>query len=211
MTRLYRFGVGLAALAFAASCGPIEVRVGKAQGVRQINETFRADINAEGWSCGRAIIAEDNAQTYTVNTQRVEGGCQFIFDQEVEILSEADYRDIKEFTGAAKWANRVEIEIERLDFFDDDGNKLNSSDRVREIRLLVNGEEVLDKEKLGSMPQTVVLQGAGLEAIKQAIRNRQRCTATVQATVTVLDGEVPTGVRGELQAQPTIVLSTAEF
>jgi len=211
MICLNRLGVSLVALAFAVSCGPIEVRVGKEQGVRQINETFSAPINADGFNCGDQIIAEDNSQTYVVNTQRVSGGCLFVFDQEVEILSEADYKDIKEFTGAAKLANRVEVEVQRLDFFDDDGNKLNSSSRVREIEIRVNDELVLDKEKLGSMPQTFVIQGKGLEAIKDAIKNRKRCTARVEARVVILDGEVPTGVRGELQAQPTIILSSSEL
>lgn len=211
MSRLTPIGMSFAVLSLALACGPIEVRVGKAQGVRQINETFSANINAEGWSCGEPIIAEDDAQTYTVNTARVEGGCQFTFDQDVEVLSEADYRDIKAFTGAAKYTNRVEFEVNRLDFFDDDGNKLNSSNRIRDLELHVNGELVLDKERLGSMPQTFVIKGAGLEAIKDAIRNRRRCTAHVMAQVTVLDGEVPTGVRGQIEMQPTIVLSTSEF
>lgn len=211
MNRLSRIGVFFAALVLGVSCGPIEVRVGKSQGVRAINETFSANINAEGWSCGKSIIAEDDAQTYTVNTARVSGGCQFTFDQDVEVLSEADYRDIKAFTGAAKFTNRVEFEVNRLDFYDDDGNKLNSGNRIRDVEFHVNGQLVLDQEKLGSMPQTFVIQGAGLEAIKDAIRNRRRCTAHVMAQITVLDGEVPTGVRGEIEMQPTIVLSTAEF
>ena len=47
--------------------------------------------------------------------------------------------------------------------------------------------------------------------IINAIKNRKRCTAHIQAKVTVLDENRPTSIRCDVEGQPTIVLSSAEI
>lgn len=210
MSQLIKVGTCLLALAGFASCGPIEFRISKAEGVRPLNRTFTANINSDSFRCGDTIIGEDSSQEYVVHTAPVPGGCQYTFDQEVEVLSEADYDTIEEFRRAVRYVNRVEIEVQRLDFYDEVGDRFEVETRIRDMEFWVNGEQVLDRERIGNLPQTVVIQGDGLQAIKDAVKNRKRCTAHVQAKVTVLD-EKPTSIRCEFESQPTFILSTSEL
>ena len=211
MSRLIKIGSCLLALVGLAACGPIEVRVSKAQGVRPISRSFTANINSRNFNCGDSIVGDDGVTQYTVTSARVAGGCQFAFDQEVEVLNENDYEKIKEFKGAFKYANRVEIELQKLDFYDETGDRFAVETRIRDIEFWLNGKQVLNREQVGNLPQTITIEGEGLKAIKQAIKNRKRCTAHLQAKVTVLDENRPTSIRCEVEGQPTIVLSSSEI
>ncbi len=211
MSRLIKVGSCLLALAGMAACGPIEVRIDKADGVRPIKKSFTANINSSNFKCGDTIVAEDPSQEYVVTTQRVEGGCQFNFDQEVEVLSNADYESIKKFKGAVKYVNRVEIEVQRFDLSDETGDRFDIETRVRDLELWVNGARVLDRDQIGRLPATFVIQGEGLKAIKEAVKNRKTCTARIVAKVTILDKDRPNTIRCDIEAQPTFVLSTSEI
>ncbi len=194
------------------ACGPVEVRISKAQGVKPISGTLTADFNSNGqqFVCGDTIIGTDNTQSYTVTTSKAQGGCDFMFDQEVEVLAGASYETIKEFKDALHTLNRVELEVRRLDFYDDTGARFELS-RLRELQLIVNGQEILNLDQVGGLPRTVVLSGEALDVIKRAVKNRERCTAHVVAHVLVLDAQTPTGVRCEYESQPTLVLSSASI
>jgi hypothetical protein len=211
MSRLEKVGTCLLTLVGFAACGPIEVRVSKAQGVQPISRSFTANINSSDFTCGDSIVGDDGVTQYTVTSARVSGGCQFAFDQEVEVLNDADYEKIKEFKGAFKYANRVEIEVQKLDFYDETGDRFAIETRIRDVELWLNGKQVLNRDQLGNLPQTVTIEGEELKVIKQAIKNRQRCTARLQARVTVLDENKPTRIRCEVEGQPSIVLSSAEL
>jgi len=211
--RLLHSSVPLA-LAFAVmSCGPVEVRIDKKNGVKAVNGTLTAsfrDSNGTKFACGDTIVGSDASQDYTVTTKVVSGGCDFSFDQSVEVLREADYATIKEFKEAVHYLNRVEVQVQRLDFFDDNGTKFDIG-RLKEMRMTVNGQTVLDLDEIGALPRTVTLSGDALNTIKSAVKNRQRCTAHVTAHVLVLDRDTPTGVRCEYESQPTLILSTVEI
>lgn len=211
MSRFIRNGTWLIALVALAGCGTVEIRISKNEGVRPINRTFVANINSSTFKCGDSIIAGDSTQTYTVTSTPVSGGCKFSFDQEVEILSEADYQVIKELRGALRSANRVEIEVRRMDFYNDVGDRFDVETRVADIELWVNETLVMTREQVGNLPQTITLQGAGLQAIKDALRAKKRCTVHIVASVTILDTGTPTGVRCEFESQPTIILSSASI
>jgi hypothetical protein len=213
MSRLNLVVPGLLALSSMMACGPVEIRVSKAEGVKPISGTLvaRLDGSTKTFVCGDSIIGQDATQTYTVTTKAVTGGCEFAFDQEVEVLAQADYASIKEFTDAVKLVNRVELQVQRMDFFDDSGARFDIEARLRDMELWVNGQQILDVEQIRSLPRNVVLQGEALNAIKSAVKNRERCTAHVVARVVVLDSEVPSGVRCEYESQPTLILSSSEF
>lgn len=211
MSRLIKVGSCALTLVGLAACGPIEVRISKAEGVRPISRSFTANINSSNFTCGDTIIGDDGATEYVVTSSRVNGGCQFVFDQEVEVLNERDYDSIKEFKGAFKYANRVEIEVRKLDFYDETGDRFQVETRIRDVELWVNGAQVLNRDQIGNLPQTITIQGEGLKAIKNAIKNRQRCTARVQAKVTVLDENRPTSIRCDVEGQPSIILSSSEI
>ena len=132
--------------------------------------------------CGDVINAQDSLQTYTVTSRGVTGGCEFTFDQDVQVITKADYDAIKEFKAAVKFINRVEVKLNRLEFFDDNGVKFELDTRVRDLELWVNGEQVLDMDKVrGQMPHLVVLSGEGLKVIKAAVKNREACSVHVLA------------------------------
>ena len=200
---------GLIAFALSA-CGPVEIRITKANGVKPISGSLTASFTSTGGAtfvCGDTITGTDSEQAYVVKTAVVPGGCDFTFDQEVEVLAGADYATIKEFKDAVRLVDRVEIQVNRLDLFDDAGNKLDLS-RFRDMELTLNGQEVLNLDQIGTLPRTVELSGDALNAIKAAVKNRQTCTAHITAHLVLLDSGTPSGVRCEYESQPTLVLSS---
>ena len=201
-----------ALVAFAlVGCGPVEVRIGKEQGAKPLNGAVVATIPASTFQCGDVITVTDTTQTYTVVSAGVTGGCQFTFDQDIEVVSVADYDAIKEFKAAVKFIHRVEVKLGRLEFFDDQGVKFDPETRIRDLELLINGELVLDTGALKNLPKVMTLQGDGLRVIKAAIKARQSCKVHVTAKVTILDAAMKTGVRCEYDSQPTYIGSTDEL
>lgn len=211
MSQFSRVALSLLALVGLTSCGPLEIRISKEQGVRPINRTFTADIGGTNFKCGDTIIGEDSSQEYVVTSAVVPGGCQFSFDQQVEVLTEADYDTIKELKRAVRLVDRVEIEVTRLDFYDETGDRFDIETRIRDVEFWVNGQLILTRDQLGKLPQTFVLEGESLRTIKEAVKNRQTCTAHVVAKVTILDANRPTSVRCELESQPSIIISSSEI
>ncbi len=193
------------------ACGPLEIRISKKDGVRALNGSLVARIDAGSFACGDTITGTDDVQTYQVNTQRVTGGCEFTFGQKVDLFREGDYASIKELQAAVRYVNRVELEVQRLDFFDDHGARFDVETRVRDMALWVNGQQVLNIDQVRNLPRTVVLDGEALRVIKAAVKNRQHCSVSVAARVVVLDSSTPTGVRCEYESQPTYVLSSVEI
>ena len=177
--------------------------------MRPIKSTLVASIDSSTFKCGDTIVGQDSTQTYTVTTAPVAGGCQFSFDQDVELLSEADYGTIAQLKGLLRGVDRVEIEVQRMDFTNDVGDRLDPLSRIKDLELWVNGTQVLNTDQLSQLPRTITIEGDALAAIKQAVRNRQRCTTHVTARVTVLDTAAPTSLHCDFEAQPTLVLSTA--
>lgn len=199
---------------FTVGCGPVEVRISKAQGVKPVTGSLTATFDASDagtFACGDSIIGDTSAQSFTVTSKGVTGGCEFNFDQEVEVLAGADYATIKEFSDAARYLNRVDLEVRRLDFFDGEGTRFNVGDRVRDVEFWVNGQQVLNIDQVRSLPTTIVLKGEALNVMKRAVKNRERCTAHIVSKVVVLDAMVKKGIRCDYDSQPTFILSTSEL
>lgn len=214
ISRAFRQVVFLAVVilgAVALSCGPVEIRLSKGQGIKPVTGTLSASSTAGTFACGDSIIGDTATQSYTVTTSPVLGGCLFTFDQDVEVLADADYKTIKEFSSLARTLNRVEVEVRRLDFSDGDGKRFVVGERIHELELWVNGQQVLNVDELGQLPMTVVLEGEALEVMKRAVKNRTRCTAHVVAKVVVRDAATGNGVRCDYDSQPTLVLSSTEL
>lgn len=213
MSRLTLLLPGLLAFSLSA-CGPLEVRIGAAEGVKPLTGNAAAKIDTTATStfhCGDVITAQDNLQTYTVTSAVVTGGCQFTFDQKVEVLSVKDYDEIKEFRAAVHFIHRVEIDMKRLEFFDDNGAKFELDSRIRDLEVSINGEQLMNQEQIRLIPHTLVLAGSALTLIKEAVKNKQACSLQVMAKVTLIDTAVPTGIRVEYDSQPTYVGSTVEL
>jgi hypothetical protein len=213
MSRLSMILAGLVAFSMLA-CGPVEVRIGPAEGAKPLNGTVAAHVDTSATStfkCGDVITAQDTLQTYTVTTKVVTGGCEFTFDQDVEVLAKSDYDSIKDFKQAVHFVNRVEVAMHRLEFFDDEGNKFDLDTRIRDLELWVNGEQVLNMEQVRSGGHVVTLSGPALKLIKTAVKNREACSLHVLARVVLLDSTKKTGVRCEYESQPTYIVSTSEI
>lgn len=211
MSRLSFTVPGLLALSLVG-CGPLEVRVGQAEGVKPINGALTASFDTTAtttFKCGDTITGTDRGQTYTVVTKVVTGGCDFTFDQDVEVIGQADYAAIKELKEAVRFVKRVEIDLKRLELSDDKGVKFELS-RVRELQLSVNGQQILDVDQLSSVPRTLQLSGDALKLIKDAVKNKQRCAVHVVAHVVVLNGTVPSGTHCEYESQPTLIVSPTD-
>jgi hypothetical protein len=196
------------------ACGPLEIRIGAADGAKPLNGEATAPVDTSATStfqCGDVITAQDNVQTYTVTTAVVAGGCEFTFDQNVEIIAVGDYDVIKDFRNAVHFVNRVEVDIRRLDFFDDKGEKFELDTHIRDLELWVDGEQMLNMEQVRNAPRVVVLAGPALANIKNAVKNREGCTVHVMAKVTLLDSATRSGVRCQYESQPTYVVSTSEL
>jgi hypothetical protein len=211
MSKLPLIFPAMLSLAFFG-CGPVEIRVSKAEGVHSMNGSLSAHFNGTpAFTCGDTITGTDSSQSYVVTTAKVNGGCDFTFDQQVQVLAGADYETIKEFKDAVHFLNRVELNVTKMDFYDDEGNRFDIETRLRDLQLWVNGQQLLDVDQIKSLPKTVVLTGDALKVIKDAVKNRKTCTAHVVAKVTVLDTTTPTGIRCEYESQPTFVLSSSEI
>ena len=198
----------------SVGCGPVEIRVSKAQGVKPVTGSLTATFDTSGgrdFVCGDSIIGDTTAQTFTVTSRTVNGGCEFNFDQEVEVLAGADYATIKEFSKTVRYLNRVELEVRKLDFYDGEGTRFDVENRIRDVEFWVNGQQVLNVDQVRSLPKTIVLKGEALEVMKRAVKNRERCTAHIVSKVVVLDTMVKKGVRCDYDSQPTFIVSSSEI
>lgn len=205
---------GILLALMSVGCGPVEIRISKAQGVKPITGSLVATFDTSGgrdFVCGDSIIGDTTEQTFTVTSKQVSGGCEFNFDQEVEVLAGADYATIKEFSKTVRYLNRVELEVRKLDFYDGEGTRFDVESRVRDVEFWVNGQQVLNIDQVRSLPTTVVLQGEALEVMKRAVKNRERCTAHIVSKVVVLDAMVKKGIRCDYDSQPTFILSSSEI
>jgi hypothetical protein len=202
-----------------ASCGPLEVKIGAKEGVRPVRGTFQANLEgtvSEGgttqrFRCGDTITATDPNQSYVVTSEQVNGGCQFNFDQDVEVFNESDYEKINELRQGVRFLNRVELTVYQFDLYDEQGNRFDFENRVRNAELYVNGTQIIDVDAIRALPKTVVIKGEAIAAVKRALRNKEACTIHVRATVTILDTEQPRSIRCDYDSQPTYVLSSSEL
>ncbi len=198
----------------SVGCGPVEIRISKAQGVKPVAGSLTATFDTSAgrdFVCGDSIIGDTSAQSFTVTSKAVSGGCEFNFDQEVEVLAGADYATIKEFSKTVRYLNRVDLEIRKLDFYDGEGTRFDVENRVRDVEFWVNGQQVLNVEQVRSLPTTIVLKGEALDVMKRAVKNRERCTAHIVSKVVVLDAMIKKGIRCDYDSQPTFILSTSEI
>ena len=207
--------LGSLMLVLAGSCGPLEVRIGAREGARPVRGSFQANLESGGeptgtptFRCGDTITATDPNQSYVVTSHRVEGGCQFDFDQEVELFNESDYEEIQALRDFTRGLHRVELTVYQFDLYDENGNRFDFENRVQNAELYVNGKQILDVPAIQSLPKTVVIEGEAIRAVRKAISNKQRCTASIKATVTIRDNYQPRVVRCDYDSQPTYVFST---
>lgn len=199
----------LAALAFTACGGAaVEVRIDETKGVPSLTGQTEVSINTN-FTCGSSIPAGDK----TVTTKVVSGGCEFTFDDTIEVLKASDYQTIGELKTTANLLQRVELSIKKVDVVDGTtGTKLDLSTRVTSLNLSVNGQTVIaDKSAVTTLPALVKLDGAALTAIKSKVDARQPVSLAVKAVAVLPDSpKPPEKLKVDYVAQPAFIIGPGE-
>ena len=201
---LNRFSA-LSGMALCA-CTAAEVRIGEGK-IPSIKGSDTITIGS--YTCGQPISDD----TYTVTTTDKGSDCEFNFDQDVTIITQADYQNIPDLQGSTNLVQAVEITVKTLKFVDASNNTtLNLDTYVKTATLKVDGQQVATKADLQSLPKTIKLTGTALNNIKAKVDARQ--PASVRATATMLVPKMPAPpnqLKVEYDAQPTLVLGTGSI
>jgi hypothetical protein len=190
-------------------CGPAELRIDGSKGIPEAKGGTTIDISTAGWTCGSPITSG----TSTVTTTVVTGGCQFAFEQDVQVLKASDYAGIPEFQGATNLVQRVELEIRTLTFTDATTNTvLDAQTRVTSATLSINGQQVADKTALSNLPKTVTLQGDALTPLKAAIDARQAASVHAKCVAVMPDSPPPPAkLKIDYDVQPAIIVGPGKL
>lgn len=191
----------------AAGCGPVELRIDETKGVPSVTGTTEVSLSA--FTCGQPITSNGK----TVTTKVVTGGCEFTFDDTVELLKAADYQGIPELKTTTNLVQRIELTIKKLDLTDTaTSTKLDLSTRVTSAVLSVNSQQVADKAALVALPTTVTLSGAALTQVKSKVDARQPVSLGVKAVVVLPDSPpLPAKLKIDYDAQPALVIGPGQI
>lgn len=191
-----------------AACAPAEIRIDETQGVPEVKGSTEVTIPTN-FMCGTAIAAGNK----TVATRAVTGGCEFTFDDNVEVLKASDYEAIPDLKVASNIVQRVELNIKKLSFTDAaTGMTLDLATRVTSVVLTVNGQQVADKATITSLPTVVRLEGAALTTIKAKVDARQPASVQVKAVAVLPDmPRPPERLKIDYEAQPALILGPGKI
>ena len=185
------------------ACGQAaEVRVDESKGIPPVKGSTEVALGS--FTCGMPIVSGE----VTVQTKVVGNGCELSFDRDVPVLRAEDYTNIPDLKAATALVQRIELTVKRLAFTDAaTSTPLDLSTRVTSAQLSVNGQLVAEKESLTSLPKTVTLSGAALDAMKSKIDARQ--PASVRTRVVLVLPNMPPPPQRLLidyDSQPAIIL-----
>ncbi len=188
-------------------CGPLEVRIGAGK-IPAVKGTVEAPI-PDNFVCGADIPAGE----YTVKSKASGDGCEFTFDNNVQVLKESDYASIPEFKGLTSLLQAVELKITKLAFIDGStGTALDVATQVTSVSFKVNGQQVLDKASLTTLPKTVKLEGAALSSLKTAVDAKKAASVQVQCVVVLPNmPKPPSKLKLDYDAQPELVFGTGSL
>lgn len=184
--------------------GTNDLRIDESDGVPNVegNQTVNVPAN---FMCGTPIT--DNG--VTVTTRVVSGGCEFKLDQDVQVLTAADYSQYADLTAiGTRLVKAVEMNVITLEFTDaTSGQKLDLQTRVSSATLSINGQEVADKAALSSLPLVVQLTGNALTPIKSKIEAKQPVSVHATAVVVLPNTPAPPAKLGiKYLAKAAIIL-----
>lgn len=191
-----------------AACGPVELRIDETKGVPSISGDTEVSLGGS-FTCGDTITGDGR----TVTTRAVTGGCEFTFDDQVEVLTAQDYKDIPDFDAPTNLVQRIELTIKKVNVVDgDSGAVLDLATRVTSAVVTVDGQQVADKSTLSVLPNTVAVSGALLTRLKTAIDARQPVSVDVKAVVVLPDSPpYPAKLKIDYALQPAVVLGTGSL
>ncbi len=189
-----------------SACGPVEFRIDESKGVPTLSGSTEVDLGS--FTCGETLPAGDQQ----VKTRVVTGGCEFTFDDSIEVLKASDYSAIGELSSTANLVQRVELNIKKLDFLDGAGSKLDLQTGITSVTLSFNGQQVADKAALASLPRVVSLEGASLATLKAQIDARQNASVAVKAIAVLPDSPPPPAkLKISYDAQPALIIGPGKI
>lgn len=192
----------MAALTMWACGQAAEVRVDESKGIPPVKGSTEVALGS--FTCGMPIVSGE----VTVQTKVVTNGCELSFDRDVPVLRTEDYTNIPDLKVATALVQRIELTVKKLAFTDAATNMpLDLATRVTSAQLSVNGQLVAEKDSLTSLPKTVTLSGAALDAMKSKIDARQ--PASVLTRVVLVLPNMPTPPQRlviDYDSQPAIIL-----
>lgn len=191
-----------------SGCGPVEVRIDESKGIPSVKGSTEVTIGA-GFTCGQPIAAGGK----TVTTKAVTGGCEFTFDDSLEVLKAADYQVIPELKVSTNLVQRIELTVKKLAFVD--GATMQALDlqtRLTSVVLQVNGQQVADKASIASLPAVVKLEGAALSALKAKVDARQAASVAVKAVAVLPSTPAPPEkLKIDYEAQPALIIGPGDI
>jgi len=198
-----RHGIWVVAALTMWACGQAaEVRVDESKGIPPVKGSTEVALGS--FTCGMPIVSGD----VTVQTKVVGTGCELSFDRDVPVIRAEDYTNIPDLTAATALVQRIELTVKKLAFTDAATSMpLDLATRVTSAQLSVNGQLVAEKDSLTSLPKTVTLAGAALDATKSKIDARQ--PASVRTRVVLVLPNMPPPPQRLLidyDSQPAIIL-----
>ena len=192
----------VAALTMWACGQAAEVRVDESKGIPPVKGSTEVALGS--FTCGMPIVSGE----VTVQTKVVGNGCELSFDRDVPVIRAEDYTNIPDLKVATALVQRIELTVKRLAFTDAaTSTPLDLATRVTSAQLSVNGQLVAEKDSLTSLPKTVTLSGAALDAMKSKIDARQ--PASVRTRVVLVLPNMPPPPQRLLidyDSQPAIIL-----
>lgn len=190
------------------ACAPAEIRIDETQGIPQVAGSTEVNIPAN-FTCGTAIAAGNKM----VQTRAVSGGCEFTFDDTLEVLKASDYESIPDLKVASNIVQRVELTVKKLAFTDAATSMtLDLNTRITSVVLSVNGQQVADKAAVLTLPIVVKLEGAALTAIKAKVDARQPASVAVKAVAVLPDmPRPPERLKIDYEAQPALILGPGKI
>lgn len=192
----------VAALTMWACGQAAEVRVDESKGIPPVKGSTEVALGS--FTCGMPIVSGE----VTVQTKVVTNGCELSFDRDVPVIRAEDYTNIPDLKAATALVQRIELTVKRLAFTDAaTSTPLDLANRVTSAQLSVNGQLVAEKDSLTSLPKTVTLSGAALDAMKSKIDARQ--PASVRTRVVLVLPNMPPPPQRLLidyDSQPAIIL-----
>ena len=197
----------LAVVVFSVTaCGPVEVRIDETKGVPSVKG--QTEISLSSFTCGQPIAAGNK----TVATRVVPNGCEFTFDDSVDVLSPSDYEGIPELKTATNLVQRIELSINKLAFVDaTTGMALDLSTRITSLVLFVNGQQVADKAALSKLPAVVKLSGTALTSLKAQIDARKTASVGIKSVAVIPTTPAPPDrLKLDYEAQPAIIVGPGE-
>ncbi len=189
------------------ACGPAEVRIDETRGIPAVKGSTEVQLGS--FTCGMPIVGSE----VTVQTRAVSGGCELKFEREVPVIKASDYDSIPELSGATRLVQRIEVVVKRLTFTDAASQApLDVATRVTSAQFEVNGQVVAEKATLTSLPKTVTLSGAALDAMKSRIEARSPASvATRVVLVLPTTPAPPQRLVIDYDTQPAIVLGPGKL